>query len=969
MASMGKLYPPVIANTIPAFYEENGTVKITVPFSMSRAVSKNQIEGFQLKVKTAQSNTFILSLHSNEVDNAINTKLVSFYYRPTNETNVFKLGLFYKFQLAYVSNDGEHTVGYFSTVAVGKYTSHPNIYIQDAEIPGNETGIAIFKKTYLGVYELNEDQSERPYSYNFYLYDANGLVEESGWQLHNTTEDDSYNEKLQLAITADKYTFKTTLKEDVEYYIQYGVRTINNLEIFSKLYSCIEPSPQNAEIKVKLIAENIFEEGYINLSIEVADNILTSLNNLVASLNNNLNEEDRIVNTTSSTYTEALQKYKYLLGQQTEQVRIAAEASLATIDTLVNPVSVEICRSEKTDNYQSWILIRRVYFSSYTRAIDWSMKDFTIEQGITYKYCIREYNKFGIYNQRILSEPVVADFEDMFLFDGKRQLKVRFNPKMSSFKATKLEQKLDTIGNKYPFIFKNGVVDYKEFPISGLISYKVDNNELFVNHMDDLNIILGKYPTRSSTPLDKDENDIDTNDDGYTDEKSWELIETLDSVGYNIRAERRFKLKVLEWLNNSEVKLFRTPTEGSYLVRLMNISMSPEDRLGRMLHTFSCQAYEVDELNYDNLLAYGFFNLNEDEITDDHFKSTYFCDCLPEDHIVGYYQSFKINKYDIYNYLRIYPSPNTNVNSLYLRIGSDSVDSKTLITGQKGLTLQQQGAKLPDIYFNASDNYDFFSSEIQSHIGNFQPNELENAVCDLFGGINMTLHIGENLQQTGLILDYEYLTVDVTSGDITYYDNVNEQYKKEFVRNIYVQTITKTVESYSLNSLKNILNITDRSPNIGYTSNQANYYTFNKVFGVTFYKKQLLEIEQAGNNYYLISDTNHDNPITLDENCLYYMNSKYYYCTTYNNLSSLVEISNSELNNDINNLYKINNYRINTNENTNDIFPNGELLGNRAIFSIDPEDLNINTWISTNHGLNFVVTYQVKIVVVEAGGS
>ena len=99
------------------------------------------------------------------------------------------------------------------------------------------------------------------------------------------------------------------------------------------------------------------------------------------------------------------------------------------------------------------------------------------------------------------------------------------------------------------------------------------------------------------------------------------------------------------------------------------------------------------------------------------------------------------------------------------------------------------------------------------------------------------------------------------------------------------------------------------------------------------------------------------------------MNSKYYYCTTYNNLSSLVEISNTELNNDINNLYKINSYRINTNENTNDIFPNGELLGNRAIFSIDPEDLNINTWISTNHGLNFVVTYQVKIVVVEAGGS
>jgi len=33
-----KLYPPTIGRTIPAFYNENGTAKITVPFSMNRAV-------------------------------------------------------------------------------------------------------------------------------------------------------------------------------------------------------------------------------------------------------------------------------------------------------------------------------------------------------------------------------------------------------------------------------------------------------------------------------------------------------------------------------------------------------------------------------------------------------------------------------------------------------------------------------------------------------------------------------------------------------------------------------------------------------------------------------------------------------------------------------------------------------------------------------------------------------------------
>jgi hypothetical protein len=72
------------------------------------------------------------------------------------------------------------------------------------------------------------------------------------------------------------------------------------------------------------------------------------------------------------------------------------------------------------------------------------------------------------------------DFEDMFLSDGKRQLRVQFNPKVSSFKTTLLESKIDTIGGKYPFFFRNGNVRYKEFPISGLISTLMDTEEEFM---------------------------------------------------------------------------------------------------------------------------------------------------------------------------------------------------------------------------------------------------------------------------------------------------------------------------------------------------------------------------------------------------------------------------------------------------------------------------------------------------------
>lgn len=46
-----KLYPPILEGTIPAFC---GTT-LTVPFTMNKSVSRNQIAGFALKLKTVQN--------------------------------------------------------------------------------------------------------------------------------------------------------------------------------------------------------------------------------------------------------------------------------------------------------------------------------------------------------------------------------------------------------------------------------------------------------------------------------------------------------------------------------------------------------------------------------------------------------------------------------------------------------------------------------------------------------------------------------------------------------------------------------------------------------------------------------------------------------------------------------------------------------------------------------------------------
>jgi hypothetical protein len=98
----------------------------------------------------------------------------------------------------------------------------------------------------------------------------------------------------------------------------------------------------------------------------------------------------------------------------------------------------------------------------------------------------------------------------------------------------------------------------------------------------------------------------------FLSEEDYGLVEkTTNLTGDNIAAERIFKMKVLEWLTNGEPKVFRSPTEGNFVVRLMNSSLSPNDTVGRMLHTFSSTAYEIADFNYATLGNMGFITIEK----------------------------------------------------------------------------------------------------------------------------------------------------------------------------------------------------------------------------------------------------------------------------------------------------------------------------------------------------------------------
>ena len=554
---MAKLYPPQIEGTLPAFVESG---KLAVPFTMNKTVSWNEIKKFVVKIKSVYNNEVVATLQTSKFDEELSVAYFNF------DESDFVVGNSYKLQMAYINQDNEY--GYYSTVGVIKYTTEPQVAIEGL----SDSQLHSDFRAYVGTYSQEDgDVTEKVYSYNFTVYDEEGKVlETSGELLHNHENDDEIYE------SDDRYQMIKTLEENKIYTIIYTVTTANGVVKSSPKYRITQQSTIDPEIKADLVATMNKENGYVNI---------------------------QLIGRKDSYGVEQVGTGTFL-----------------------------ICRASSQDNYGSWSEVDRfALFGEAPSSHKW--KDFTVQHGFTYIYSLQQYNKdYQIYSNRMLSNEIIAEFEHCFLYDGKRQLKVKFNPKITSFKETLLEQKTNTLGGKYPFFFRNGNVGYKEFPISGLISYHSDEEELFLTNeelqLEDLSKLKREHTLKEnvkSSDYDYFAELPDANQ-AYKIQTEYHKRElpgsqeqritnkkdrTTNLTDYNIVAERIFKMKVLDFLNDGKPKLFRSPAEGNYIVRLMNSSLTPDDKLSRMIHTFSTTATEIDDFNYQKLNEYQLISTSE----------------------------------------------------------------------------------------------------------------------------------------------------------------------------------------------------------------------------------------------------------------------------------------------------------------------------------------------------------------------
>ena len=239
--------------------------------------------------------------------------------------------------------------------------------------------------------------------------------------------------------------------------------------------------------------------------------------------------------------------------------------------------NITIRRSSSESNFTLWEDIHTL--SIENKLLDFVWYDSTVKSGVWYKYCAQKRDSLG--NRGVISElknPVMVTFDNMYLTAGGKQLNIKFNPQVSSFKYTVAESKTDTIGSKYPFIKRNGYVYYRQFSISGLISHFIDEDAILTSKKEIYGDTLELY-------------------NEYNDKHR---ITLYNDYTY----ERDFREVVMEFLYNNNVKMFRSPTEGNILVKLMDINFTPEQTLGRMIYSFSCTAYEIAECTTENCNLY-----------------------------------------------------------------------------------------------------------------------------------------------------------------------------------------------------------------------------------------------------------------------------------------------------------------------------------------------------------------------------
>lgn len=560
------IYPPTLQSTQPAFLAT--TPDYEIKYTLQKVTSAETIKHIQIRVVEQRSNSSIVNT-SKYPDNIIYknvdlTKEASPYGIKILTSDLRKPwspGVCYKIQLRFGSTSfpsdlsafaawkkeqiNNQTFSEWSTVMVIKAIAQPEVYIENAGTL--RTDVIASKQTEasltpLFVGDYIDNASEEPLEK--YKFD---LYDETGKTLIESSD------WIQAVSGKNcSHRFKTMLTNNESYRVYFSIVTRNGYE--TRTYYDFQ-------------AIKVYLESLTDVSIRVDDaDVFCRENGCM-----------RIYLTAKSPLTGC-----YVLSRTSEE-----------------------------SNYQVYEDLK--YFNYFEEEFSDTLLyiDYIIESGIKYKYAFQYQNSQELRSAPLQEDGMTVpsrsvDFEYSYIYRDGIQLRLKFNQKLSSFKHTTLASKQDTLGDQFPHLSKNGYAYYAEFPISGLISFQMDEDQTFFTLKTD------GYYYNNELVIPADKFSVSTATRGDESVPSYLPIDS-SITDNNIFVERKFREKAEQFLNDFTYKLYKSPTEGNIVIGLINLSMTPNSSLGRMIFEFSATAYEVlentiDDLNEVGIIDVGTFN-------------------------------------------------------------------------------------------------------------------------------------------------------------------------------------------------------------------------------------------------------------------------------------------------------------------------------------------------------------------------
>lgn len=438
----------------------------------------------------------------------------------------------------------------------------------------------------------------------------------------NDNDSLTYNTPL-VSFTGRYYIPEDGLEPETIDTIQYTLLDENSEVI--ELSDIIKLSQANTSNEFSYKFKNILKNGNYTIQIEI--NTRNSYKDILT-FNLIVAAEDTEIDNISLSYAEDDAKGWILLTIDTTEdfVNVGEDTTY----------SFAICRTDSKTAFKEWEELNILSLPSGEHTT--TLTDATAESGIWYKYALQVVNdKTQSRGQLLLPQregepapelltPVLPFYQHYYLTNSDGHLAISFNGTIDSYKNNVQEAKIDTIGSRYPFVYRNDTVNYRTLQLHGTISYN-DNNETLIRSITPEEYHPAQGIINNNIVVENINKGFKTKEDLFPDAGIRDLYVAYNGDNclndYNdVTLEREFRKEVISFLQSGKPMLLKSAAEGNILVRLIDFNFSPKTEIGNLVYDFDCQAIEIGECSIANYNRYAIQHFDIREEMDVEYSNT-----------------------------------------------------------------------------------------------------------------------------------------------------------------------------------------------------------------------------------------------------------------------------------------------------------------------------------------------------------